>query len=72
MTATYRIEKTPAHLVKMGTAPYIIRYYVGLGCDWSSDWEYERRAKVFHETEAEAHKAGKRYLKKMKDNGFEV
>ena len=68
MTATYKIGKTPDNLLKMGTAPYFINYIVG----GESNWEYERRAKIFHETEEDAHKAGKRYLKKMKLNGFEI
>lgn len=68
MKATYRIRKTPDNLIKMGAAPYNINYIVGD----RTDWEYERRAKHFHETEAAAHKAGKRYLRKMKENGFEI
>lgn len=68
MKATYRIHKTPDHLVKMGTAPYFIEYFVGN----DPDWDYDRRCKHFWQTEAEAHKAGKRYLNRMKKNGFEV
>lgn len=68
MTAGYRIRKTPDHLVRMGTAPYYIEYIVG----GDTNWEYDRRAKHFHETEEKAHEAGKRYLRKMKQNGFEI
>ena len=68
MKASYKVRKTCDHLVRMGTAPYIIEYFVGD----DQDWDYERRCKHFHETEAAAHKAGKRYLKKMQKNGFEI
>lgn len=68
MKASYRIRKTPDNLVRMGTAPYAIEYTVGN----ETDWEYDRRAKHFHETEKDAHQAGKRYLKKMQKNGFEI
>lgn len=68
MKASYRIHKTPDHLVRMGTAPYAIDYIVG----GEQNWEYDRRAKHFHETEEKAHEAGKRYLRKMKKDGFEI
>ena len=68
MKADYRISKTPDHLTKMGTAPFYITSIVG----GDTNWDYERRAKLFHETEAEAHKAGKRYLRKMKQYGFDI
>ena len=68
MKASYRVRKTVDHLVRMGTEPYTIEFFV----DNDQDWEYARRAKPFHETEAKAHEAGKRYLRKMKKNGFTV
>ena len=68
MKAAYRIRKTPDHLVRMGAAPYNI-VYIACGV---VDWDYERRAKHFYETESAAHKAGNRYLRKMKKNGFEI
>ena len=68
MKASYKVRKTEPHLLRLGTAPYYIEYFVGN----DQDWDYGRRAKHFHETEAEAHKAGKRYLKKMQKNGFEI
>lgn len=68
MKASYKVSQTPDHLVRIGTAPYTIEYIVG----GDQDWEYARRAKPFHETEAAAHEAGKRYLRKMKKNGFEI
>lgn len=68
MTATYSIYRTSDNLTKMGTAPFAIAYI----CGGVEDWEYERRTKNFYNTIEEAHKAGKRYLRKMKNNGFEV
>lgn len=68
MKACYRIDKTPDHLVRMGTPPYCINFFVG----GDIDRDYERRAKTFYETKASAHEAGKRYLRKMKKNGFEI
>lgn len=68
MTATYKVNKTPNHLVQIQTPPYYIEYIVG----GDTNWDYERRAKTFYDTEEAAHKAGKRYLRKMKQNGFEI
>lgn len=68
MLATYRISKTPKNLRDMGVAEYTINYI----CGGETDWEYERRARLFYDNVYEAVKAGKRYIKKMKNNGFEV
>lgn len=68
MKATYRIENTVQHLVEMGAE----KYYVWFLLDGHSDFEYERRAKCFYPTLKEAEAAGKRYLKKMQKNGFDV
>lgn len=68
MKASYRVSRTAEHLIRMGTAPYYIEFFVG----GDQDWEHARRARPFHETEAAAHEAGKRYLRKMKKNGFEI
>lgn len=68
MKASYRVSRTAEHLIRMGTAPYYIEFFVG----GDQDWDYARRARPFHETEAAAHEAGKRYLRKMKKNGFEI
>lgn len=69
MKATYKVSKTPSHLVKMGTDPFTITYMVGN----FPDWDYERKVrKHFYKTEVAAHEAGKRYLRKMKKNGFTV
>ena len=68
MRATYSVRPTPDHLVKIGTAPYHITYIVGNDVDW----DYTRRAKHFYETKEKAYAAGERYLKKMKQNGFEI
>lgn len=68
MKASYRISKTPEHLVRIGTEPFYIQYLY----DGYPDFDYERRAKSFYETEAKAIAAGKRYIRKMKKDGFEI
>ncbi len=68
MKATYRIENTPDNLIQKGFE----KHYVWFLLDGHCDFEYERRAKCFYRTLKEAEAAGKRYLKKMKKNGFEV
>ena len=68
MIASYTILNTPDNLVRMGTAPFVIKYSV----DGRTNFEYERRAKLFYKTEVEADKAGKRYLRKMKKDGFDI
>lgn len=68
MTASYRIFNTPDNLVRMGTEPFVINYLV----DGRTNYEYERRAKLFYKTREDADVAGKRYLKKMKKDGFDI
>lgn len=69
MKATYRIHKTPDHLIRMGVDPFYIEYIVGS----DTDWDYTNRCrKFFFPTQSEAEKAGKRYLAKMKKNGFQI
>lgn len=68
MKATYRVDETPRHLVKIGTAPYYVTFIVGN----ERDFDHERRAKTFYETKEKAYAAGERYLKKMEKNGFEI
>lgn len=68
MKVSYKITNTPDHLLKMQTPKYYIRFL----CDGTEDFEYSRRAKNFYPSLEEAEAAGKRYLRKMKKNGFEV
>lgn len=75
MKALYRITNTCSNLTAMGAEPFTINYLVGMGASGTqieTNWLYERRAKLFYRTKAEAEKAGKRYLKKMQKDGFEI
>lgn len=69
MKAEYRIIKNPEFL-RLQDEPD--PYHVLFLCDGRLDWEYIRRAKVFYTTQKEAEAAGKRYLRRMKKNGFEI
>lgn len=68
MTATYKIVKTPQNLIEINTP----KYYIVFVCGGVQDYEYTRRSKCFYGCVEDAVKAGKRYLRKMKKNGFDV
>lgn len=68
MKASYTITEAPANLGN--------QLYIDFLIDGKSDWNHARRAKAFYPATEEGRKkaeaAGKRYLKKMQENGFTV
>ena len=68
MKASYKILNTPDNLIAMGTK----KFYVSFMYDGFSNYEYERRAKTFYDNLKDANSAGKRYLKKMEKEGYEI
>lgn len=69
MFASYNLHRVPENL---GSDLIHVTFLI----DGKIDWDYERKAKAFYPFTPEGYKkaeqAGKRYLKKMKANGFEI
>jgi hypothetical protein len=64
MTANYKVEKSRWN-------DYICRFYID-GYPDRDERGTDGTGLKFYETEAKAEAAGKRYLKKMKKNGFDI